>query len=279
MKYIVSMLMLVLASSIYAQENVYGHQQFDFTVEIVDRETNATIDGMNVYLFEMPSGNLVQQSVTSNGQVNFSIRPEQNYEVRTCKSHYLDAGMSIYHQYNNRQKKLATCVSGAQFYGFDSSGEGAPSANLYAQIAVDEIIVGKTFRLDNIYFDLDKSFLRPASKRELDKVVDILNSYPTMTIEMSSHTDSRASHEYNESLSQRRAQSTYDYLISQGISADRMTYKGYGETRLVNKCADGVKCSEAQHQLNRRTEFTVTSFEGKICETPTVEPKSFNCCE
>ncbi|MFK5958444.1 MAG: OmpA family protein [Lutibacter sp.] len=112
--------------------------------------------------------------------------------------------------------------------------------------------------LNTIYFDLDKSNIRPDAALELDKVVTLMNKYPGMVIRLESHTDSRANDQYNISLSNRRAKSTYQYIISNGIDVDRITkYEGFGETQLVNKCSNGVKCSKAEHQLNRRTEFVI----------------------
>lgn len=111
--------------------------------------------------------------------------------------------------------------------------------------------------LNPIYFAFDKWNILPEAALELDKVVDVMNKYPNITIEAGSHTDSRANNDYNDRLSQKRAQSTLDYIVSKGISKDRITAKGYGETQLVNQCSDGVPCSKADHQLNRRTEFKV----------------------
>ncbi len=119
---------------------------------------------------------------------------------------------------------------------------------------------GDTFVLNNVYYDLDKSNIRPDAAIELDKLVLILKQHPTMRIELSSHTDSRASDAYNMALSQRRAASAVAYLVKQGIDKNRMVAKGYGETRLVNKCSDGVECTEAEHQQNRRTEVKVLSL-------------------
>ncbi len=120
--------------------------------------------------------------------------------------------------------------------------------------------VGQTFELENIYYDFDKHNIRPDAAVILDELVRTLRDNPTLKIELSSHTDSRGSHAYNEALSQRRAQSAVDYLVSRGIARDRMVAKGYGETRLVNRCADGVACTAAEHQANRRTEVTVLEY-------------------
>jgi len=112
--------------------------------------------------------------------------------------------------------------------------------------------------LETIYFDFDKWNIRPDAALELDKVVTLMHKYPEMVIRLESHTDSRANDQYNMVLSDRRVKSTYDYIISQGINPDRIpTYEGFGETQLVNKCSNGVPCTAAEHQLNRRTEFVI----------------------
>lgn len=117
--------------------------------------------------------------------------------------------------------------------------------------------VGKTYVLRNVYYDFDKAAIRPDAAVELDKLVAVLNDYPNMHIELGSHTDSRGNDAYNLKLSQARAESAVAYLIGKGIDKDRLSAKGYGETMLVNRCSNGVKCSEADHQANRRTEFKV----------------------
>ena len=108
-------------------------------------------------------------------------------------------------------------------------------------------------KLNPIYFDLDKSFIREDAEEEITKVHNALLKYPDLKIHIESHTDSRASKAYNIKLSEARAKSTRDWLIEKGIEPDRLTAKGYGESQLVNKCKDGVKCSEKEHQQNRRS--------------------------
>ncbi len=120
--------------------------------------------------------------------------------------------------------------------------------------------VGQTFELENIYYDFDKHDIRPDAAEILDELVRTMRDNPTLRIELSSHTDSRGSHAYNEALSQRRAQSAVDYLVSRGIARDRMVAQGYGERQLANHCADGVPCSRDEHQANRRTMVTVLDY-------------------
>ncbi|MBS7787962.1 OmpA family protein [Flavobacterium sp. CYK-55] len=120
--------------------------------------------------------------------------------------------------------------------------------------------LAKAFGIKIIYFDLDKWNIRPDAALELEKILDVMKQYPNMKIDVRSHTDSRQTHKYNEKLSDRRAKSTIAWLIKNGVDESRLTGKGYGETKLVNRCADGVQCSEDEHQANRRSEFIITAL-------------------
>lgn len=116
------------------------------------------------------------------------------------------------------------------------------------------------FNLIPIYYELGSARLTSDSKRVIDeKLLSLMNSKPNISIELNSHTDSRGSASANQSLSQSRANAVVNYLVSKGINKNRLIAKGFGESRLVNNCADGVNCSEAQHQKNRRTEFRIIS--------------------
>ncbi len=110
--------------------------------------------------------------------------------------------------------------------------------------------------LEMVLYDLDKADLRPVSIQVMDRIVEYMNDVPYLNLQLESHTDCRGSNDYNMALSQRRAQSCVDYIIASGISSQRISAIGYGETRLTNGCADGVRCTEAEHQLNRRTVIT-----------------------
>ena len=127
-------------------------------------------------------------------------------------------------------------------------------------VPLEQIIIGKAIKIENIYFDLNKYNIRKDAAKELDKIVKMLNENPEIIIELSSHTDARGSDASNMTLSDNRAKSSAQYIISKGISKERITGKGYGESRLVNDCGNNVKCSEKLHQQNRRTEFSVVGF-------------------
>ncbi|MDO6821102.1 OmpA family protein [Zobellia sp. 1_MG-2023] len=115
----------------------------------------------------------------------------------------------------------------------------------------------KILKLTPIYFDLNSSYLRKDAYTELDKVVDYMSKRPDIKIAVGSHTDSREGDDYNLWLSKRRAMRTVAYITSKGIDSSRISGTGYGETQLLNDCANGVRCSESKHQLNRRSEFIV----------------------
>lgn len=128
-------------------------------------------------------------------------------------------------------------------------------------ITMDKPEIGKEitqlYQINTIYYDLDKSDIRPDAAIELDKIVQFLNDNNYVNLELGSHTDSRASFSYNNKLSQRRAEAAVNYIVSRGIAKNRLRAKGYGESQLINECADGVTCSEEMHQENRRTEFII----------------------
>ena len=120
--------------------------------------------------------------------------------------------------------------------------------------------LAKTLDIPLIYFDLDKSFIRKDAAYELAKVLEVMKQYPEMKIEVRSHTDSRQTTKYNKILSDKRAKSTVDWLVKNGINSVRLIGNGFGESQLVNHCAEGVKCSEEEHQANRRSEFIIVSM-------------------
>ncbi|MFK8037832.1 MAG: OmpA family protein [Crocinitomicaceae bacterium] len=230
----------------------------ELLVEVINRDTKKKLDEVTVYLYEMPSKKLMATQVTKNGKTTFPIDFGQAYEVRACKKYYTKGGISIFDC--NPQGKLF-CITGASNYNYEPKNETDKyNSRLRATVSLDSIMVGKTFNLENVLYDLDKWFLRSESKKELEKVYSLMTQYPYMTIEMSSHTDCRGSNEYNRALSQRRADSCKKYLVSKGISSKRIISKGYGETKLLNECADKVECTEEQHQINRRTEMEILTL-------------------
>lgn len=131
------------------------------------------------------------------------------------------------------------------------------------RLSMDKFKVGQVMIIENIYYDYNKWDIRLDAAEELNKTVEFLKENPQIKVELGSHTDSRGSATYNQTLSQRRAQAAVNYIVGEGIAKTRITAKGYGESRLTNGCKDGVPCTDEQHQANRRTELKITGVEGE----------------
>ena len=129
------------------------------------------------------------------------------------------------------------------------------------QVAIEKgMDLAKVFEIKEIKFDYNKANIRPDAEVELTKIVEVMREYPKMKIDIRSHTDSRGADSYNLKLSDRRAKATLEWIVKQGIDKKRLKAKGYGETRLVNGCSNGVPCTEEEHQENRRSEFIVVAM-------------------
>lgn len=139
-----------------------------------------------------------------------------------------------------------------KIYAIDNVGNASDTSEFRVITAINSVA-----KLNNIYFDVNSSRLRPESKTELNEFVQVLNEYPEIKVEIRAHTDCRGESLYNLSLSEMRAESVVSYLINCGISEDRLTYKGFGDTSPVNECIKGVTCPDEKHQVNRRVEFRI----------------------
>ena len=129
------------------------------------------------------------------------------------------------------------------------------------QVAIKKgMDLAKVFEIKEIKFDYNKANIRPDAAVELTKIVEVMREYPKMKIDIRSHTDSRGADSYNLKLSDRRAKATLEWIVKQGIDRKRLKAKGYGETRLVNGCSNGVPCTEEEHQEDRRSEFIVVAM-------------------
>ena len=210
---------------------------------VKDKESGELLTGVIVSLFDENFKVLKESTTDSLGQYRFEVVCGKTYYVRVEKENY-----------ETSEKGIAIA---------DESN--ASKLDLELEKRIKPIGVGtdlaKTLNIPIIYFDLDKSFIRKDAMFELEKIIVVMNDFPKLKIDIRSHTDSRQTEKYNNALSDRRAKSTRDWLIKAGIDASRLTAKGYGESQLVNHCADGVKCSELEHQANRRSEFVILSIE------------------
>ena len=140
----------------------------------------------------------------------------------------------------------------------DTLGNDGDTVVIEKVVILDKIYKNVEITLNNIYYDYDKWNIRTDAAQSLDTLVGILKKNPTIKIQLSSHTDCRGKERYNEILSQKRAESVVQYLISKGIAADRLTAKGYGKSMPIAQC-ECAQCTEEQHQRNRRTTFKILS--------------------
>ncbi|MHA7831027.1 MAG: OmpA family protein [Flagellimonas sp.] len=136
----------------------------------------------------------------------------------------------------------------------------AEKAKKDAEDARRAALQNKINELGNVLFQFDSSYLTIRDKELLDQLVAIMKDESNLMIKVTAHTDSRGTEKYNQWLSERRAERTVEYVVSKGISEDRISHEAYGETRLTNKCTDGVRCTEEEHSKNRRSEFVIEQF-------------------
>lgn len=204
---------------------------------IFDAINGEPVAGAKVVLARKNGEEIAYSITEADGAYEHLIDRDKEFVLKGSKEKYQDV-----------QKNFSS-------FGLEKERELIVDLNIPMAPIEDVVILAD---LNTIYFDLDKSNIRPDAALELDKVVNLMNKYPGMVIRLESHTDSRAGDNYNIRLSNRRAKSTYDYIISKGIDSQRIPkYEGFGESQLVNKCSNGVPCTEEEHQLNRRTEFII----------------------
>ena len=209
--------------------------------QITDAVTGAILPESKVTLYE----NRTEKNTTiadNNGAYKFEVDCGKTYNVRAEKVEYATQEISI---------------TIGKLSGKTSLPIALHPATCKVTVGDD---LGKCFGIKMIYFDLDKSNIGPQAALDLEKILQVLNNNPTMKLDIRSYTDSRQTHQYNQALSDRRAKSTVNWLIKNGVTANRLTAKGYGETALLNGCSDGVDCTEAEHQMNRRSEFVITAI-------------------
>jgi outer membrane protein OmpA-like peptidoglycan-associated protein len=206
---------------------------------VTDLESGIILPNTKVSLFDDKFKLLTTYLSDINGHYNFEVDCENDYYIRAEKV-----------EYTTFEKRINIL-----------NETGKTEIPIQLEKTIKEVKNGddlaKIFGIKIIYFDLDKSNIREDAAIELEKILDVMVENPTIKINIKSHTDSRASFEYNDQLSERRAKSTLEWLVKNGIDTGRLTAKGYGERQLVNKCSDDVPCSEDEHQANRRSEFII----------------------
>ncbi len=218
-------------------DQVYSFSMYEpmFYLEgIVMDEEDRLLPNTEVILSEIGTGEDNSMLTGPDGKFEFKLKANSDYSVRGSNKDMLTSTINV------------------------STKGLTRSDTLHANIQLTTVKIGQAIAINNIYYDYDKWDIRVDAAVELDKLIRIFNDNPSMSFELGSHTDSRGGDLYNLVLSDARATSAVNYLIRHGVDPMRIVAKGYGEEVLVNDCGNGVKCTEEEHQANRRTQFTVT---------------------
>jgi outer membrane protein OmpA-like peptidoglycan-associated protein len=203
-----------------------------------DKISNSVLVGATVKVINENNEEILSDITNSEGDYNLVLDCNQGNFVRALMEGYVP--FEEYIGVSNGKPKII------DFYlerDFITAGFGDDLAKL--------------LQLSTIYFDFNKYNIRQDSKVEVEKVIAAMEKYPSLKIQVNSHTDSRGPAAYNLWLSQKRAEATINYMISKGIDSDRLASDGFGEIKLINDCYDGIKCSSEKHDLNRRSEFII----------------------
>lgn len=209
---------------------------------VTDKDSGQTLQDVKMSLFDVNFKPLQVVQTDAQGRYSFPVDCGKTYYVRGEKEEFLTNEVFVKTKILSGNKDLPVVLE-----------------RQMKQVGVGTDLA-KTLSIPIIYFDVDKSSIRADAAYELAKVLAVMQEFPEMKIEVRSHTDSRQTVKYNNRLSDKRAKATVDWLVKNGINSVRLIGNGYGESHLVNNCSDGVKCTEEEHQANRRSEFIIVSM-------------------
>ena len=206
----------------------------DVVTTVLDEKTNLPLADTKVDIKNLTTGEIISALTDKDGVVKTKLLRNNEFEVVSAHKDYLDKTTSL------------STVS--------------KEKEMISKISLKKVELNALLSVKNLLYDYDKAILKKESIFELDKVVVFLKENPKVSIELISHTDCRGLDEYNMVLSKKRSVSAVSYILSKGISKERVKAKWFGETVLLNRCDDNVECTEEEHKLNRRTEFKVVGL-------------------
>ncbi|HKL02790.1 MAG TPA: OmpA family protein [Cryomorphaceae bacterium] len=211
---------------------------------------NEPMAGVSIKLVNLTDLDSATFVTGKDGKFSFNLLPSKSYKISGTKEGYFTVSKTFETSKQSEKKEIDLVfeideiVESESGTGSGNPGDGGTVAN-------------KTYDIGNVFYDYNDASIRKDAKPTLNKLVTLLKDNPKISIEIQSHCDSRGGNAFNKELSNRRAASVVKYLTSSGIDPKRLTSKGFGESQPVNNCIDGVECTEAEHQMNRRTEFIV----------------------
>ncbi|MFK7810512.1 MAG: DUF2225 domain-containing protein [Saprospiraceae bacterium] len=210
-------------------------------------EKKAPLEGVTLELISNQDGTIGETDKKTNPAANnfsFTLDKDMAYQVIASKDGYIGDTL----EFNTTGLEISTTIEKMLNLEFIPPPP---------EDSIETYTVNEPIELGNIYYDFNRASIRPEAEPDLTYLMELLNKYPTMVIELSSHTDAQGRDGYNKLLSQRRAQSAMDWLTKRGIEKERIKPVGYGETQIRNNCTNDVECTDEEHEFNRRTEFKI----------------------
>ena len=229
-------------------DDIYQFHIRDIVIDLVAGvyDGNLPLPGAKVTVFEVERGKTGKsetQTNAKNHESQFGLDKDKAYKVLVEKEGYAPAEFEFNTVGIIKNTTIPRTIKLAK-----KADEG-----------LETVTINEKIRLNNIYYDFDDDKILADAEKDLTFLLGLMKQYPDMVIELSSHTDSRGNDDYNERLSQRRAQSAKNWLVSHGIKENRIEAVGYGENQILNDCINGIDCTEDEHRINRRTEFKILS--------------------
>lgn len=223
---------------------------------VLNKEYNRPLPRTTVTLLNRCTGEDEVYTLDKTGRFAFSLECGCDYVLKARKDRFIGVNKVLSLVKKEDCKPIVKELLLTP--GFDRLGE---PINIAGRTITETLKEGDVLELRDIFYDFDKYYIRDEASKDLDRLAALMQQFPSMRIELSSHTDSRGTDEYNNTLSKNRAKAAKEYLVNKGIAKERVVAIGYGEQRLRNNCKNGVNCSEYEHQRNRRTEVLLTAFD------------------
>ncbi|RYZ44448.1 MAG: OmpA family protein, partial [Sphingobacteriales bacterium] len=226
------------SGAVVYKEILHDDPRFTLIGETVSASDNTKLAGISTVLTNTANNSNMSQISDAEAKFVYQLEQQSDYTVVASQAGKFSQTEEVTTKGLDRSKTLYVSL----------------------KLGINNLDAGTVIVLKNIYYDFDKSNIRADAARILNNVLNVMIQNPTLSIELSSHTDSRGKDDYNMQLSQKRAEAAVNYLVGKGISRSRLEAKGYGETKLLNACGNGFSCSEEEHQVNRRTEIKVLKY-------------------
>jgi outer membrane protein OmpA-like peptidoglycan-associated protein len=253
--FLISFTLLTTISKAQKQPNI--PESYIVNLNIIDNESENRIDSVYLQIVNITK-KTTDSVLVIGGFISFTINKGFQYLISTSRKRYVNRKGNFDAACYLSDPSKVFCAAGLEINSVDNTN--AERHIIDANIRMIPLKIGTVLKIDNIRYDLDRAEIKQEEGRIMDGVIALMKENPEIIIELGSHTDSRANDDYNMVLSKRRALAAVSYMVEKGIEKSRINAKGYGESMLLNKCDDGVPCSESEHNINRRTEIKVTGI-------------------